>query len=51
MDGLPSHAYMKAVYKYPQQTFPYADLVKVNRERGRKDEEYELMDTGDLTLL
>src|SRR3712207_5213560 len=26
-DGLPSHAYMRMLYKYPQAEFPYARLV------------------------
>ena len=26
LDNLPSHAYMKALYKYPQRPFPYDDL-------------------------
>ena len=37
---------MKALYKYPQRAFPYADLVATNRNRGRHEFEYELMDTG-----
>jgi hypothetical protein len=46
LDNLPSHAYMKYLYKYPQGAFPYADLVEQNRRRGRLDPEYELLDTG-----
>ncbi len=26
LDGLPSHAYMKMLYRYPQAAFPYAQL-------------------------
>src|SRR5260370_6803366 len=37
---------MKALYKYPQRAFPYYDLVTTNRNRGRHEPEYELMDTG-----
>jgi|GEM_PF-1675092 len=37
---------MKALYKYPQRTFPYSDLVAENRCRGRHEPEYELIDTG-----
>ena len=36
---------MKALYKYPQRAFPYAELGKANRSRG-KIGEYELIDTG-----
>ncbi|MEP6678742.1 MAG: glucosidase, partial [Betaproteobacteria bacterium] len=46
LDNLPSHAYMKCLYKYPQQAFPYDDLVAVNATRTRRDPEYELLDTG-----
>jgi hypothetical protein len=48
LDGLPSHAYMKMLYRYPQAEFPYAQLVEVNRRRTRLDPEYELIDTGVL---
>ncbi len=46
LDGLPSHAYMRMLYKYPQQAFPYEDLLARNQERGFDDPEYELIDTG-----
>jgi hypothetical protein len=46
LDNLPTHSYMRMLYKYPQREFPYADLVHVNRERGRLEHEYELIDTG-----
>src|SRR5277367_3529235 len=46
LDGVPTHAYMKMLYKYPQAPFPYADLIAVNAARGLKDREYELIDTG-----
>src|ERR1700723_835069 len=46
LDSLPSHAYMKYLYKYPQRAFPYAQLLDENRRRGRSDPEYELLDTG-----
>ena len=46
LDNLPSHAYMKFLYKYPQRAFPYAELVEKNRQRGRQDPEYELLDTA-----
>ena len=37
---------MRALYKYPQGEFPYADLVRENRRRGIASPEYELEDTG-----
>jgi Mannosylglycerate hydrolase MGH1-like glycoside hydrolase domain len=46
LDNVPSHAYMKYLYKYPQRAFPYAALVEENARRGRNDPEYELLDTG-----
>src|ERR1700756_474886 len=46
LDSTPTHSYMKYLYKYPQQAFPYSDLIKTNRRRGKLDLEYELLDTG-----
>ncbi|NTU77941.1 MAG: glucosidase [Chloroflexales bacterium] len=46
LDNTPSHAYMQALYKYPQRAFPYAWLVDENRRRGRGAPEFELVDTG-----
>ena len=46
LDNVPSHAYMKCLYKYPQGAFPYADLAAENKRRGRRDPEYELIETG-----
>ena len=46
LDSTPTHSYMKYLYKYPQGAFPYADLVAGNKERSRRDFEYELIETG-----
>jgi hypothetical protein len=46
LDSTPTHSYMKMLYKYPQNEFPYAKLVDENKRRGKKDPEYELIDTG-----
>lgn len=46
VDSTPTHSYMKYLYKYPQQEFPYRDLVETNHRRSRDDFEYELLDTG-----
>jgi hypothetical protein len=46
LDSTPTHSYLKALYKYPQAEFPYAELARVNRERGKTDREYELLDSG-----
>src|SRR6202051_2672085 len=46
LDSTPTHSYMKCLYKYPQEEFPYQRLVDVSRHRSRLQPEYELMDTG-----
>src|SRR3712207_3422814 len=46
LDSTPTHSYMRALYKYPQRAYPYAELVDENRRRGLGDPEYELADTG-----
>ena len=37
---------MKAMYKYPQNEYPYQWLVEENRRRTVHDLEFELCDTG-----
>lgn len=46
LDSTPTHSYMKMLYKYPQQEFPYKDLLEENRKRTKNDPEYEILDTG-----
>ena len=46
LDALPSHAYLKMLYKYPQREYPYRRLVEENRARGIDHTEFELLDTG-----
>jgi hypothetical protein len=46
LDNTPTHSYMKYLYKYPQDAYPYSDLVETSRRRGARDPEYELIDTG-----
>jgi hypothetical protein len=46
LDSTPTHSYMKALYKYPQAAFPYSQLVTETQRRGRRDPEFELLDTG-----
>ena len=46
LDSTPTHSYMKALYKYPQNEYPYERLVSENRERTKQDQEFELTDTG-----
>ncbi len=42
----PTHSFMRGLYKYPQQPFPYQHLVAENGHRSREQPEYELIDTG-----
>ena len=46
LDSTPTHSYMKYLYKYPQNEFPYLDLINTNRGRSKTEPEYELLDTG-----
>jgi hypothetical protein len=46
LDGLPSNAYLKMLYKYPHGQFPYRQLVEENRRRTVDDDEFEILDTG-----
>ncbi len=46
LENTPSHAYMKSLYKYPQNAYPYSELVEENKRRSLHDLEYELIDTG-----
>jgi hypothetical protein len=46
LDALPSHAYQRMLYKYPQAEFPYRQLIDENRRRGSRDPEFELIDSG-----
>ena len=48
LDSTPTHSYMKHLYKYPQNAYPYEDLLYTNQKRGRDELEYELLDTGVL---
>ena len=45
-DATPTSSYLKGLYKYPQEAFPYDWLVNENRRRGKHDPEFELIDTG-----
>src|SRR6266568_3032341 len=46
LDALPSHAWNRWRYHYPQAAFPYQDLIDQNGSRNRLQPEYELLDTG-----
>ncbi len=45
-DGTPTHSYMKMRYRYPQNAFPYRELIDRNATASRTDGEFELEDTG-----
>jgi Glycosyl hydrolase family 63 C-terminal domain len=45
-DNIPTHYYMEYLYKYPQNEFPYEDLLHTNRNRSKQEPEYEILDTG-----
>ncbi|MEU5881402.1 hypothetical protein [Spirillospora sp. NPDC047279] len=46
LDSTPTHSYMKFLYKYPHAAYPYEELIRRNRERGREGFEFELLETG-----
>ncbi len=46
LDATPTHSYLRYLYKYPQQAFPYRDLEHAAATRTVHDPEYELEDTG-----
>jgi hypothetical protein len=45
LDATPTHTYQRALYKYPQQAYPYQQLIEVNRNRSKFEREYEITDT------
>jgi Mannosylglycerate hydrolase MGH1-like glycoside hydrolase domain len=46
LDAIPSHAWNRWRYHYPQAAFPYQDLIDTNARRNRYEPEYELLDTS-----
>ena len=44
LDSTPTHSYMKMLYKYPMDAYPYGLLVAQNKGRTRTDPEFELYD-------
>ncbi len=46
LDAIPSHAWNRWRYHYPQAAFPYEDLIQQNGARNRLEPEYELLDPG-----
>src|SRR6202046_280749 len=46
LDAVPSHAWNRWRYHYPQGPFPYDQLRAENARRDRRSPEYEILDTG-----
>jgi hypothetical protein len=46
LDAVPSHAYGKMLYKYPQAAYPYQRLLDENARNGLTAREFEVIDTG-----
>ena len=46
VDATPSASWLRWRYHYPQAEFPYSRLCAENARRGKKDPEFELVDTG-----
>jgi hypothetical protein len=46
LDALPSSAWLRWRYHYPQAAFPYVRLVEENAGRSKDQPEFELLDTG-----
>jgi hypothetical protein len=46
LDSTPTHSYLKGLYKYPQDEYPYRQLVEENGRRGRTEREMEIHETG-----
>jgi hypothetical protein len=46
VDSTPTHSYMKHLYKYAQAEYPYSRLIEESSRRGRRDLEFELVNTG-----
>ena len=45
LDAVPSHAWLRWRYHYPQRAFPYGRLLDENGRRGTQEPEFELLDT------
>jgi hypothetical protein len=46
LDSTPTHSYMRYLYKYPHEAYPYEQLIRENQQRQGRGPEYELIDTG-----
>jgi len=46
LNALPSHSYLKALYRYPISPYPYQRLLRESYKRQRGEPEFELVDSG-----
>lgn len=46
LDATPTSSYLKGLYKYPQERYPYDELVAESARRSRQEPEFEITDTG-----
>jgi hypothetical protein len=46
LDAVPTHAYARALYKYPHARFPYEELRRRAAEAGRQGPTPTILDTG-----
>jgi hypothetical protein len=46
LDSTPTHSYMKMLYKYPMEAFPYEKMTGENNRRNIREDEFEIIDTG-----
>mmetsp|Transcript_79935 Transcript_79935/g.222708 ORF Transcript_79935/g.222708 Transcript_79935/m.222708 type:complete len:991 (+) Transcript_79935:55-3027(+) len=46
LDATPTHSYLKMLYKYPQEVFPYDEIRRKSADLRAEDPEFELLDTG-----
>ncbi len=45
LDNIPTHYYMKYLYKYPQAVYPYEQLKDINKNLSKLVPEFEILDT------
>ena len=46
LDAVPSSAWLRWRYHYPQAAYPYERLIEENARRSKLEPEFELLDTG-----
>jgi hypothetical protein len=46
LDATPTHSYLRYLYKYPMDGYPYDELVAKNKALGPHDREFEIYDTA-----